>query len=508
MPFLRNSLRLVKNATLADAMMLNVANMGAGLAIFTGISPYIARGAVLWIASILTFLLSLPMVLLYTLFIVRIHRTGGDYIWLSRKLNGKIGAVMGVALAFNMPPFFALSAFFSVAAINTVLMTIGELNNEQNLINLANTIFVNPYGTLTISQDILIYVLSAIAFLIVILVNIFRPKWGYLIVTALGTLAILGTIVAMIVLALDISDFHTAIIPFLKAFNLTQDVSDYSIIPKSFSWYATLYMVPYFASFAYIWLYAGPAVSAEIKTERGIKYNLILGSLLTVFLITVPFLLMDVAAGYYFNFSLYPTYTYNFWTVAMALAGNQALQRFIGISLIAWEYFVMAFGVVVFARYVFAFSFDRLFPEIFARLNKYGSPVYAHLLDFIATLVFLAFPIILPTGYEALYSYTPLAIAYLILVGIAGIRYAREIRNTSMLVFSIISIAFMIFMGYYAFTNPYFGVVTSNGTPYIPGIAYVAGLIGLGIISYVVSKYVNLRRGIDIDLNYKEIPPE
>jgi hypothetical protein len=50
MQFVRNSSGLVKNASLTDAMMLNIANMGAGLAIFTGISPYIVKGAVLWVS--------------------------------------------------------------------------------------------------------------------------------------------------------------------------------------------------------------------------------------------------------------------------------------------------------------------------------------------------------------------------------------------------------------------------------------------------------------------------
>ncbi|AWR96726.1 amino acid permease [Acidianus sulfidivorans JP7] len=504
MQFVRNTSGLVKNASLADSMMLNIANMGAGLAIFTGISPYITPGAVLWIASIITFVLSLPLVFLYTFFIIQIHRTGGDYVWLSRKLNGKIGSIMGIAIAFNMPPYFALSAFFSVAAINTVLLTIGKLNNQVSLINLANSVFVNPYATITLSQEILIYVLSAIAFGIIIAINIFRPKWGFKIVTALGTLAILGTLAAIIVLAVNIPDFHTKILPFLEDFNLTP--STYTG-PK-FSLPATFYMVPYFASFAYIWLYAGPAVSAEIKSERGIKYNIILGSLMTFLLITVPFFLMDLAGGYGFNFSLYSTGTYNFWSVAIALAGNEALQWFIGLSLIAWEFFVMAFGVVVFARYVFAFSFDRLFPEVFSKLNTNNSPVYAHLLDFVVTLIFLSFPIISPVGVQALYSYTPLAIAYLFLVGLAGVKFAKQINNTPMLITAIISAIFMIFMGYEAFTNPYFGVITTSGAPYWPGIAYILSLVGLGIIIYSISKYVNLKRGINIDLNYKEIPPE
>ncbi len=504
MQFVRNSSGLIKNASLADAMMLNIANMGAGLAIFTGISPYIVKGAVLWLASVITFLITLPLVFLYTFFIIEIHRTGGDYVWLSRKLSGKLGSIMGIALAFNMPPYFALSAFFSVAAINTVLEVIGTLNHEAGLLSLANTVFVNPYCPISFSQEILIYIIAAVAFAIVIGINIVRPKWGFTLVTALGTLAILGTIVAMIVVGLNIPDFHTRIATFLHDFNLTP--STYT--GPTFSLPATFYMIPYFASFAYIWLYAGPAVSAEIKSERGIKYNIILGSLFTLFLITVPFYLLCIAGGYGFNFSLFPTSTYNFWSVAMALAGNQILQWFIGISLISWEFFVMAFGVVVFARYVFAFSFDRLFPEIFSKLNKSNSPVYAHLLDFVVTLIFLAVPIISAEGVEALYSYTPLAIAYLFLVSLAGVKFSLEgKKRVGMLISSIISAVFMLFMGYEAFTNPYFGVI-SNGQPFWPGIAYILSLISLGIIIYVASKLYNLRKGINIDLNYKEIPPE
>ncbi|AOL16912.1 amino acid permease [Sulfolobus sp. A20] len=496
--FVRETSGLVKNVSLLDATMLNVANMGAGLAIFIGISPYIVKGAVLWVASLLTFLFTLPLVVLYTYFIQRIPRTGGDYVWLSRRLNGPLGAIMGIALAFNMPPFFALSAFFSVSAISTVLSVIGSLDSQPYLVNLANNVF-------TTSNAYLAYGLAALAFTIIILINIFRPKWGYTLTSALGILSLLGTLVAILVIAFNVSDFHVVIQPFLKAFNLT--ATPYT--GPRFSWSSTIYMIPYFASFAYIWLYAGPAVASEIKSKRGVRYNLILGSVLTLVFITVPFLLMDLAGGYGFNYSLYPTYTYNFWSVSIALAKNYALQWFLGISLIAWEFFVMAFGVVVFARYVFAFSFDRLFPEVFSRLNREGSPVYAHLLDFAVTLVFLAVPIISPNGYEALYSYTPLAIAYLILVSIAGVLQSLKEKNAGMLISSILSILFMGFMGYYAFTNPYFGVITSEGQPYLPGIAYILSLIGLGAVIFLSSYVYRMKKnGIDIRLVYKEIPPE
>jgi len=43
---------------------------------------------------------------------------------------------------------------------------------------------------------------------------------------------------------------------------------------------------------------------------------------------------------------------------------------------------------------------------------------------------------------------------------------------------------------------------------YYPGLAYVLGLIGLGAVVYTTARYINLKRGIDITLVYREIPPE
>ena len=502
--FLRESSGLVKNATLKDLVMLNVANMGAGLAVFEGISPYIVPGAVLWLASLITFLITLPLVLTYTYLLLRMPRTGGDYIWISRKLNGPLGAIMGVAFAFNMPPYFALSAFFSVASINLVFLELGVLQHSPSLVYLANNVFVNPYGTMTLTQELLFYLLAALSFVVIVLVNVFRPKWGFTLTTALGVLSSLSLAVATIVVAVNIPDFHSKISTFLTEFNVTGTVT-----PFTFSLPATLYMVPFFMSYAYIWLYAGPAVAGEAK-EGSLKLNLILGSLMTFAMITFPFLVMYLAAGPAFNLAYYPSFTYNFWSVAIYLASNPALQWFLGIGLIAWNYFVMAFGVVVFARYVFAFSFDRLFPAMFAKLNKYASPVYAHLLDLAATLAFLALPLISPSGALALYSYTPLAVAYLFLVSLAGVRVGLEERDRKLLIASILSAVIMaVTEGEMLIpSNNYsFSVVTNSGINWI-ATAYIASLVGLGVVTYALAKYFRAREGIDISLVYKQIPPE
>lgn len=100
-----------------------------------------------------------------------------------------------------------------------------------------------------------------------------------------------------------------------------------------------------------------------------------------------------------------------------------------------------------------------------------------------------------------------MAIAYLFLIGITGVRVGIRNGSITISILGILSAILMIFMGYQAFINPYFGVV-SDGKPFLPGIAYIVSLIGLGAVIYIISRTMNYRRGINIDLNFKEIPPE
>ncbi|BCU68690.1 amino acid permease [Sulfolobales archaeon HS-7] len=500
--FLRESSGLVKTVTLKDLVMLNIANMGAGLAVFQGISPYIIPGARLWIASILTFLFTLPILFSYTILTTKIPRTGGDYVWLSRKLSPALGSIMGIAFAFNMPPFFALSAFFSGAAINTVLYEIGSLDSVSSLQYLADKVFVNPYVTTGITHLILFYLIAAVSFIIIIIINIIKPRWGYTLTTALGMLSVGTLILAMLVVGISLPYFHSAVEPLLSIYGISPMVYK----GPRFSLYSTVYMVPYFASYAYIWLYAGPAVSAEAK-QGSLKYNLIISSVMTLFLITTPFLLLDIGGGYGFNYNLYLTGNYNFWTIAIALAKNPILQWILGIGLIAWNFFIMAFGVIVFSRYIFAFAFDRLFPASFAKLNKASSPIYAHLLDLGVTLFFLAIPVISIYGAESLYSYTPLAVTYLILLSIVAIKVGRVEDHKPLFWSGIISLFTLGLLGYESFTNPYFGIVSSSGINLI-GVGYLLGLIGLGCVTYTVARTVRRREGIELSQIYTEIPPE
>jgi amino acid transporter len=192
----------------------------------------------------------------------------------------------------------------------------------------------------------------------------------------------------------------------------------------------------------------------------------------------------------------------------MAVSGNPILQWLIGLGSIAWNFFVLAYGVIVFSRYVFALSFDRVLPEKFAEVNRYGSPVYAHVLDLTITLLFLLVPVFSLSAALSLYGATILGSLYFLVASVAGAMYGLRNRVTSLLVAGIISAGYFAFLTYEAAANPLFGFMTSNGTPNPITLTFVIGVILVGVLVYIISKYRNSKKGIDISMVFKEIPPE
>lgn len=495
--FVRNSSGLTKKVSLLDAVMLNIGNMSAGLVLFTAVTPLDQPGALLWVTSIIGFIFAIPQLIVYTLLNKEIQRTGGDYIWISRILNGPLGAVMAMILMFQSAAFFALTAFFFSSAVQSVLQLIGEINSIPSLLSLSN-IIVSPIYS---------YIIGAIAFTVFIAINIFKAKWGYSVITSLGIISVSITILAFIILVIHMGDFKTAIIPFLKA---TKSLPPSSYYVPGFSWASTLAMLPVLALFAYPWMQAGPAVSAEFKSSKIVNYNILLALVFTGIIITLGLFILYYEGGYCFTTYEFINngYVYNFWSVAIGLSNNYILEWILGIGLMSWELLVLSYGVLVFSRYIFALAFDRVLPEIFTKLNQGGSPVYTHLFDLILTLLFLILPVISINGALALYGTTFIGATYFLIVSIAGVKYGLTKNKILLLVASIISTGYFAYLDYQASTNPLFGFMESNGSINVITLIFAIILIIGGVLTYIIAYLRNKARGIDINMVYKEIPPE
>lgn len=187
--FLREATGLVKSVSLLDAVSINVSDMSAGAALasvgFTTILLPTMAGVNLVYASLISFVLLIPQVVLYTMMTQRVACTGGDYVWVSRSLGGFLGNILAFGgYTMGNLPFMSLIAMSAVFAIGSAGVQLGYLN----LLGLA--LPGNTPGADTVSQ----FLLASALLVVVIGINMVRPKIAYKLIsifTIIGILAIL-----------------------------------------------------------------------------------------------------------------------------------------------------------------------------------------------------------------------------------------------------------------------------------------------------------------------------
>ncbi|MGD0329674.1 MAG: amino acid permease [Nitrososphaeria archaeon] len=514
--FIRQSTGLVKNVSFFDAVALNISNMSGGAALATiGLTmvlfPIIGisvTGMNLVYGSILAFLFSIPQIIVYTIMTRRLSRTGGDYIWVSRTLGGMFGSAlsfMGYTLeTLAYLALIVLSAVFAVGSVGVIMGNGGFLG-----LALPGSI---P-GADTTSQ----FLLGSLIFLVLVLLNIFKPKAGYKLVSIL---TIVGVATLLIAVAVILGAGKEGVVSYANSIasssnnaNLTYNAISGSYSGTSFDFGATLLLLPFFAIFVYPWLNAGPAVASEIRGRKAIKWNVPLASFIIFALVTGGFAVMYYVGGVPFtNAALSnPIYVYdnffNFWTLAMGVTSNVVLQWIIGIGWIVWNLSVLAYGIIVFSRYMFAQSFDRFLPSRLAYISpKYGSPVIVHVVDLVITVGLIGAVSYYYGTLTSLFGAVIASMIYFVFIGLAaavyGSRKEKGGTKATLIVCGLLQAVVFLFIIYEFLA--YSGVWGGNILAY----GYAAGSFIAGLAIYLTSKWYHAKKGMNIDLAFKEIPPE
>ncbi len=517
--FVRESTGLVKNVSLLDAVTLNMGNMSAGAALatisFTMIALPSVAGVNLVYASLIAFILSIPQIVVYSIIGRKIKRTGGDYVWVSRTMGGAFGGSLSfMGYVLETQAYFALIVLALVSAIGSVALAMG--NSSSLALNLAVP------GAAPGEQ----FAVGATIFLAIILLNMANQKIGYRIVTVTIILGILGIIGGIITL---IAAGHSGVVNFIDGLGLTNSNNSpltYNSVASSFTgstfdFGATISLLPFFAIFVYPWINAGPAVGSELKGPGTAKWNVPIASLIVVILLTSAFATMYYVGGFAFTQAAFtnPTLVYNisfnFWTLAMGVSGNTAVQLFLGLAWILWNVGILAYGVIVISRYILAQGFDRFLPARFAYVNpRTGSPLVAQSLVLIMTVVLVGAVSYFYGSFQVLYAAVVAAMIYFAFVGISAILEARKEQGSTRSILSISGALMAIIFGYIIYQ--FFASPTIWGTAaivdgihgYYLAYAYVAGSFIAGLLIYYGCKSYYGKRGIDVTLAYKEIPPE
>ena len=508
--FLREATGLIKSVTLFDAIALNVSSMSTGAALATigftmALMPSVS-GVNLVYATLIGFVFSIPQIIVYTMMTQRIPRTGGDYVWISRNLNPMFACALTL-MGFTLQTlaFIALSVLSTVFAIGSVGVSLGY----EGMLGLALP------GNLSGADPMSQFVLGTGIFVLLIIVNILRPKTGYRNVTVFTAFGIVAMLLAIGVLVSAGNEGVQGYMSFLATIGsnttYTQVASSYT--GPVFDLQPNLFILPFFAIYVYPWIVAGPAVASEIKGKEAIKWNVPIAAILSTVLLTAGFAAMYAAGGQAFtnaalsNPTLVYNYSFNFWTLAMGVTTTPAVAWIIGLGWIVWNIAIIAYAVIIFARYVFAQAFDRYLPSRLAYVSpSFNSPIAAHLIDLVLTVAFVAIAAFLYGPLSSLFGVVLSAVIYFVFVGLAVTVYAMRKEKggpKSLLALCGILMALVyVFLSYEFLGNP--SVWGGNTLAYI--YIVVSFVAGLGI--YLTSRWYYGKLGIDIRLAFKEIPPE
>jgi amino acid transporter len=507
--FVREATGLVKNVSILEVIAMNLSDMSAGAALsvvgFTMLLLPTVSGVNIAVASVIAFAISIPQVIVYTLMTRRISRTGGDYVWVSRSLGGAVGnisALMG--FTFGNIPYFSLIALSAVFAIGSV----GLFFNPSSSTLLGLALPGNLQGSLPDLQ----FAVGLTILVVLLLVNVFRPKVGFRLVSALMIIGIATALIAIFTLLVA---GHNGVVNYMNSLgnsNLTYSAVASKYSGPSFNFYNTLLMVPFFAFFTYPWINAGPAIASEIKSKGAIKWNIPISAVIVFALVTGSYATMYFVGGYNFitsafsNSALVNNYSFNFWTLAMGVSGNSILELIIGLGWILWLISIIAYGIIIFSRYMFAQAFDRYLPSKFAYVNRYGSPVVGYVTFFGIVVVFIAGASFLYGTISSLYGIIVANMAYFGIVGLAaavwGIRKERGAIRSTLVIAGILEAAVFSWLVYMFLDYPSVWGATTLA------YGYVVATVVLGIVIYFASKQYHMSKGIDIGLTFKEIPPE
>jgi amino acid transporter len=504
--FLREATGLSKNVSLFDAISINVTYMSVGPALslvgYTMLALPTVAGVNLVYGSMIAALLAVPQMVVYTILSRRVSRTGGDYVWMSRSLGGFLGStitLMGVTL--ETMPYLALIALSVVFAIGSVGLSLGY----SSMLGLAlpgNLAGANPFGQFLVASSV---------FSALIAVNILRPRLGFKLISAFYVIGLVGVALAIITMLTAGRPGVENYINGLNIPNTTYASLTNSYTGPSFNLNTTLLMMPYFALFTYPWFNAAPSVGSELK-GRASAWNVPISLLAAFLVVTIPYAILYYVGGFAFttaalrNPTLVNDYTFNFFTLAMGLSSNFAQSLIIGLGWIVLTVAILAFGIITISRYMLAQSFDRFLPSKLAYVGRYGSPVVAHLLDLGVTVVLIGLAAFLYGTLSSLYSAVMASMIYFAFVGIAaviyGLRKEKGKSKFALVLAGILQTLVFVYLTYEFLEYP--NIWGGNTLAY----GYIAITFILGALIYAYRKATSGKEGFNVELAFKEIPPE
>ncbi len=516
--FVREATGLVRSFGWLDALIINIAVTGPtyfGIASQIGFIAPGEPGADFTVSAMIGGLFMLPLGIVYYFFSTSMPRSGGDYVWMGRTITPVVGTVGGWAMWLS---FLALlsagTTTWAAVCVPVFFATLGYAWSIPSFVNFA--------GSFPTQTNIFLGALFCV--FLGVLISSFGPKLYSRVMIALAGIIMLGTFVYIGIVATTSQATFAAAVDHYGGVDATYSgiiglaqSGGWSYTPINLS--ATLLSIPFgvllFNGFNY-----SAVASGEMKNVKKSMLYGILGGLALIFIVdTVGLYLTMNMVGYQFNQAAFALFGAGKWPFAAPpwialfvpmVIQNPALVLFIQLGWILFFIWWSAALLLSATRYVFAFSFDRLIPSVFADVShRFRTPLKAMGLNVVLGAVFIGLTSF-TTYVGQLLNVTTLWSIVWIIVGIAAILFpfrrkdlAANLPGGKLLsVFGAATVVAFSITLYYAVTTPAIGPST------IASDVILAVLFGSGLVVYLVAYYYQKGKGLNLGLIGKEIPPE
>jgi amino acid transporter len=514
--FLREASGLLRSLTAFEGALIALSQLNFVM----GLMELYAWGVVTVSQAnyVISMLLSIPLVtilgVLYVVFGIMMPRSGGDYVWVSRGLHPSLGLMISAFMTFLAISWTALNAWL------TGNIFLPGFLFSINLPDLAATV-AQPMNSFVIA--IIVTVIFTIAFI---------PR-----VKTVGTiLKLLFVITAVGYVGLIL----TSLFPtwsLAQAIQVNYNVNAdqvISIASKSgyvagWTFAGSVFALPWAMQ---MWggFWWAPYAGGEIQNPKKSMWVAVLGA---TFLSIILYVILTLAAQKAWGFDLPLAMNYLYSTNAsayptslpppyasylFAMVTNNPILRFLdGLAWIASILFIIPSGFFVATRNIFAWSFDRVFPERLASVSeRFHTPVTATIL----TGIIIGIEVYL-TAFTSFWGYLVnlmigLNFAFII-ISLAAIVFPytkKQLYKDSLIanwkvaglpaltVVGVAALAVSSFLEYTVLSSPALG-----GAITWTSIGSVVGVFVFGLLAYSAYYLYRKSQGIDLRLVFGEVPP-
>jgi amino acid transporter len=541
--FVRNATGLVREVSKWDALIMNTLGMNVALgAIFLLLqAPGDFPGGNMLLAIIIgTLVMAFTLLWVYSEFAAAMPRAGGDYVFVSRALHPFAGWLMSWSQGLWLIFFWiGFNAWFALTFAAPVAMTtLGAVTGHPSWINASNDLLAkhDVLGLTTQWWVILCGTVLTLAFAALLIYgskSYWRvQKWlfgiaGLSIVLVAGLLLFRGNQIAQTWTAFAAANKGVAfnnIIPAAKAAGFTGNGAHFSLT-------ATLLMLPW-VFFVVGYAQGSAQIGGEVKrASRSQYFAMVGGVLINGAVLAFIVWAYEHAVGHDWAASL--SFLSNTGSPKLALpggvpasinlmasllTGSVPLLLIIGVGFILWALMGTPLSTLQATRYMLAWSLDRVVPRQLGEVNdNFHTPIKAILLCAVTGEIALFALVQIPQA--SLLGALLAQIAAFIVVSIAGIVFPYRLKAvwesgggrriagipavTLAGIGGVIALGTLLLM--FVFNS---SISTTFAVTRKLSLEFMIGVILLGVIWYAVAWQVNKRKGVDLALAYREIPPE